>query len=269
MGLIPGGGLSRADSPAAARDAVPASHEVIELSSAFPGFRAAFVMRDVAAGRTVRHDPALAATRLSPCSTFKIPNSLIGLETGVIPDPSFVLPWDGKRREVEAWNRDHDLRSAIRDSVVWYYQELARRVGPRRMQRFVHAFGYGNQDTSGGVDRFWLGSTLRISADEQVEFLARLHRGELPGVSARSLAIVKEILVQDPPGPGLVYRGKTGSCSDPGAPPHGWWVGSVERDSRLVVFAALIEGDGASGRVCRPLAEKALVRLGVLPDVAR
>ena len=269
LGLIPRGGLSRADSPAAGRDAVPVSDEVIELSSAFPGFRAALVMSDVAAGRTVRYNPELAHTRVSPCSTFKIPNSLVGLETGVIPDASFTLRWDGKRRPVEAWNRDHDLRSAIRDSVVWYYQELARRVGPERMQRFLHAFRYGNEDTSGGVDRFWLGSTLRISADEQVEFLARLHRGELPNVSARSLAIVEEILVQDAPFPGVVYRGKTGSCNDPGGPDHGWWVGSVERDRRLVVFAALIEGEGASGRVCRPLAEKALVRLGVLPPASR
>ena len=238
--------------------------EVVDLTSAFPGFRATLVVRDVAEGRSVRHDPDLARERRAPCSTFKIPNSIIGLETGVISDASFVIPWDGKTRDIPAWNRDHDLRSAIRDSVVWYYQELARRVGEERMRHWVHALRYGNEDVSGGVDRFWLGSSLRISADEQVDFLARLHAGELPA-SARSVGIVKEILVQDD-APGIVYRGKTGSCQDPGAAvPHGWWVGSVERDGRLHVFAARIEGVGASGRVCRPLAEKALVRLGVLP----
>ena len=118
--------------------------------------------------------------------------------------------------------------------------------------------------SSGGIDRFWLGSSLRISPDEQVDFLGRLHAGGLP-VSPRTLAIVKEILVQDPPAPGLVYRGKTGLPGPGRAQPHGWWVGSVERDGRLNVFAALIEGPGASGRVCRPLAEKALAALGVLP----
>jgi beta-lactamase class D len=238
--------------------------EVVDLAAAFPGFRATFVLRDVAGRRTVRHEPALAARRAAPCSTFKIPNSIIGLETGVLADASSVLPWDGKARDVAAWNRDHDLRSAIRDSVVWYYQELARRVGEERMRGWLASLRYGNQDISGGIDRFWLGSTLRISPDEQVDFLARLHAGELP-VTARSVGIVEEILVQSGP-PGVVYRGKTGSCRDPGAAAaHGWWVGSVERDARLYVFAARIEGDGASGRACRPLAEKALVRLGVLP----
>ncbi len=190
----------------------------------------------------MRHGAAQAATRTSPCSTFKIPNSLIGLETGVIPDASFVLPWDGVRRSREGWNRDHDLRSAMKQSVVWYYQELARRVGPDRMQKWVSALRYGNEDISGGIDRFWLESSLRISPDEQVDFLGRLHAGELP-VSPRSIAIVKEILLQDAPGPGIVYRGKTGSCQDPGAPqPHGWWVGSVEKEGSLVLYVGSDRG---------------------------
>lgn len=236
-----------------------------DLGEHFPGFRSALVVRDVAGGSTVRHGAELSRERTSPCSTFKIPNSLVGLETGVIPDASFVLPWDGVRRPVPEWNHDHDLRSAIKYSVVWYYQELARRVGAERMQKWVSALRYGNEDTSGGLDRFWLGSSLRISPDEQVEFLARLHAGDLP-VSARSMAIVKDLLVQEPPGPGIVYRGKTGSCTDPGAKdPHGWWVGSVEKEGRLVLYAALIEGPGASGMVCRPMAEKALAALGILP----
>jgi beta-lactamase class D len=242
-----------------------AEDETRDLGALFPGFRAAFVLRDGAAGRTVRHDPALDRERTSPCSTFKIPNSIIGLETGVIPDASFTLPWDGVERPIPEWNRDHDLRSAIKYSVVWYYQELARRVGPERMQNWVSDLQYGNRDTSGGVDRFWLGSSLRISPDEEVDFLGRLDAGALPA-SARSIAIVKDILVQDPPGPSVVYRGKTGSCTDAGAAePHGWWVGSVEREGRVYEYAALIVGPRASGMVCRPMAEKALAALGVLP----
>ena len=208
--------------PAAAEDVAR------DLGEHFPAFRSALVLRDVAGGRTVRHDPVLARARRSPCSTFKIPNSLIGLETGVIPDASYVLKWDGVRRPYEEWNRDHDLRSAMKHSVVWYYQELARRVGPARTREWVEALRYGNQDVSGGI--------------------------------------VKDILAQEPPGPGIVYRGKTGSCQDPGAKdPHGWWVGSIEKEGRLYLYAARIEGPGASGRVCRPMAEKALAALGVLP----
>jgi len=247
--------------------AAPAAAEDVEqdLSPHFPGFRSALVLRDVTGDRTVRHNPPLARARAAPCSTFKIPDSLIGLETGVIADASFVLKWHGVRRSREEWNRDHDLRSAMKHSVVWYHQELARRVGPERMQEWVSALDYGNEDISGGIDRFWLGPSLRISPDEQVDFLARLHAGQL-AASARSIAIVKDILVQEPPGPGIVYRGKTGSCQDPGATdPHGWWVGSVEKEGRLFLYAALIEGPGASGPICRPMAEQALAALGVLP----
>jgi beta-lactamase class D len=99
--------------------AAPAGEDVSrDLGAYFPGFRSTLVVRDVAAGRTVRHGAPLAGQRTSPCSTFKIPNSIVGLETGVIPDASFVLPWDGVRRPREEWNRDHDLRSAMRSSVV-------------------------------------------------------------------------------------------------------------------------------------------------------
>lgn len=189
-----------------------------DLSGHFPGFRATVVARDVSAGTTVRHDPESAAPT-APCSTFEIPNSVIGLETGVLADASTLFRWDGQRREVAAWNRDHDLRSAIRDSVVWYYQELARRVGSERMRQWLGMLRYGNQDISGGLDHFWLGSSLRISPDEQVAFLERLLTERLP-VSPRTLAIVKEILVQEPPAPtaGLVYRGRTAELGGLPAP---------------------------------------------------
>ncbi len=126
----------------------PAEDAVQDLGAFFRGFRSTLVVRDVAAGRTVRHDPARGAARTSPCSTFKIPNSLIGLETRVIPDASFVLPWDGVLPPEEEWNCDHDLRSAMKQSVVWYYQELARRVG-----RALGAHGARLARVVGGVGR--------------------------------------------------------------------------------------------------------------------
>jgi len=241
------------------------SDDTRDLAHFFPGYTSALVVMDLSTGQATRHNPQMAGRAFSPCSTFKIPNSLVGLETGVIPGPDFVLAWDGTEYEIAAWNRDHDLRSAIASSVVWYYRELARRVGLERMQDYVARFGYGNQDLSGGVDRFWLGSTLRISADAQVAFLRRFEAGELP-VSPRSLGIVEEILLQ-PSAFGVVYRGKTGSCrNDDRSPDHGWWVGSVERAGRRHVFAGIIEGKGASGRVARPMVERALVELAVLPE---
>jgi len=222
--------------------------------SAFGPFRGSFVLFDVKTGRTERINEAQAAERLSPCSTFKILNSLIGLETGVIKDADFVIPWDHVTRSRAAWNQDHTLRSAIEASVVPYYQELARRVGPERMARSVRAVHYGNEDLSGGIDRFWLDSSLQISADEQVAFLTRLYRNDLP-FSRRSIEIVKEILPRLQGGGGAVLRGKTGSGVDEERHRSlGWFVGYVERGSDAAIFATNIKGteqEGADGPKAR------------------
>ena len=116
-----------------------------------------------------------------PASTFKIPNSLIALETGVVVDPDKdVFKWDGVVRSFEAWNRDHTLRSAIAASAVPVYQEIARRIGPERMQKYVDLLDYGNRNIGGGIDQFWLTGDLRIDPVEQVNFVDRLRRGALP-----------------------------------------------------------------------------------------
>jgi hypothetical protein len=92
-----------------------------------------------------------------PASTFKIPNSLIALETGVVGDPDKdIFKWDGVKRSIEAWNQDHTLRSAIAASAVPVYQEIARHIGAERMQKYVDLFEYGNRNIGGGIDQFWL-----------------------------------------------------------------------------------------------------------------
>src|SRR5688500_68250 len=93
------------------------------------GVPRAFVPLEPASGATTVLHEALAAARYTPFSTFKIPNTLAGLATGVIPDATFTLRWDGVERRIPDWNRDHDLASAMKHSVVWYYQEVARRIG--------------------------------------------------------------------------------------------------------------------------------------------
>jgi len=121
-----------------------------------------------------------------PASTFKIANSLIALETGVVGDPDKdVFKWDGVTRSFEAWNKDHTLRSAIAASAVPVYQEIARRIGQDRMQKYVDLLDYGNHNIGGGIDQFWLTGALRIDPVQQVDFVDRLRRRALP-VSKRS-----------------------------------------------------------------------------------
>src|SRR3982074_2875616 len=121
-----------------------------------------------------------------PASTFKIPNSIIALETGVVADPDKdVFKWDGVTRSIEAWNKDHTLRSAIAASAVPVYQEIARRIGAERMQKYVDQLDYGNRDIGGGIDQFWLTGNMRIDPVQQVDFVDRLRRGGLPGPKTR------------------------------------------------------------------------------------
>lgn len=215
--------------------------EVRDLSSFFKaeGFdTGCFVLYDQNEDRYIRYNPNRCGERFSPASTFKIPNSLIGLETGVIPDENFVLKWDGVKLRVPAWNQDQDLKAAIKNSTVWYYQELARRVGEERMKKFVTAFEYGNRDISGGIDQFWLSGSLRISADEQIAFLRKLAADKLP-VSQRTLDIVKNITVLEET-PEYTLHGKTGWAQSTDKD-LGWLVGWVEKDKNIYFYAMNIE----------------------------
>src|SRR4029079_15184813 len=93
--------------------------------------------------------------------------------------------WDGVKRGIEAWNKDHTLRSEIAVSAVPVYQEIARRIGQERMQKYVDLFDYGNRDIGGGIDQFWLTGNLRIDPVEQIDFVDRLRRGALPVAKGR------------------------------------------------------------------------------------
>lgn len=254
-------------SPVSATATASSSSEVkLELGTYFQGFEGAFVLYDLNSNQYIRYHPERCAERFIPASTFKIMNSLVGLETGVIPDENHVITWDGTPYDIPSWNQDHTLKTAIQNSVVWYYQELARRVGKEKMQHYVDAAGYGNQDISGQIDTFWLEGGLRISADEQVEFLKRLYQGELP-FSTRSVNIVKEILVLEK-AESYQLSGKTGSGQRI-APHVGWFVGYLETKGNVYFFATNIESsssDGlANGDAARKTSRSILQGLGLLP----
>lgn len=237
------------------------------------GYEGVFVALDPEAGALIVSDAALAERRFIPASTFKIPNSLIALETGVADSPAFTLEWDGVERGT-SWDRDHDMASAFAVSAVWYYQELARRIGGARMAEWVEAADYGNADISGGVDSFWLNGELRISPREQVEFLRRVHEGQSPFSPATVEAFLEGVMVVEPRA-GLELRAKTGwarsqDFADPSAAGFeghlGWFVGSrALAPGRQVYFATLIfSPDPAPESFAEDRVELTLALLGEL-----
>lgn len=244
-----------------------------DLSPLFKDTVGCFVLYDLKQNRYTRHNEARCRERFSPKSTFKIPNSLIGLETGVIGGADFVIPWDRAKYPDEGWTaepfthwkRDHDLRSAFKYSVLWYYREIAKRAGAQRMKEFVNKLEYGNRDTSGELERFWLNETLKISADEQLEFLKKLYAGKLP-VSRRSIDIVKEIMVQES-APDYKLSAKTGGGPRSAGVVIGWYVGYVEARGNVYFFAMNIDGPNylaiRDKRIA--LTRRVLAHLGVLP----
>ena len=238
-----------------------------DLSAAFGDTPGTMVVVDGRTGREARHDPERSRRRMTPFSTFKVANSLVALETGAVPGTDFRMRWDSIRdprtTPFAGWYRDHDMRSAMRGSVVWYYREVARRVGAERMRAQLERIGYGNADISGGIDRFWLDSSLRVSAEEQVNFLRRFHAGEL--FSPRTTRAVREMLVLEDSA-GYRLSGKTGGGTTDGRG-LGWLVGYVERGDDVYFFATNVDGRdyGAIADRRHEVTRAALRELGVLP----
>jgi beta-lactamase class D len=196
-----------------------------------------FVAYSVDAYTLITSDNDRSVEARLPASTYKIPNSLIALETGVVQDPDKdVFKWDGVKRSIETWNRDHTLRTAIAASAVPVYQEIARRIGQERMQKYVDLFEYGNRNIGGGIDQFWLTGDLRIDPVQQVDFVDRLRRGVLP-ISKRSQDLVRDILPVTQVGDAII-RAKSGLLgAERGQPSLGWMVGWAEKGEARAVFA--------------------------------
>ena len=196
-----------------------------------------FVLYDTHADKYVFYNKGQYEQTFSPASTFKICNSLIGLETGVIKDMHFVIQWDSVVRN-PVWDKDHDLKTAFANSTVWYYQEFARRVGEQRMKYWLDKTNYGNADTSGGIEQFWLTGGLRISPQQQIDFLKRLHDNQLP-FSKRSVDIVKDIMITKDT-LDYVIRAKTG-WGGHGKKDIGWYVGYLETNDNDYYFTNCVQ----------------------------
>jgi len=211
-----------------------------------------FLVYEEAAKTMHVFDAARARHAYLPASTFKIFNAMVAIDTGAVADEFETVPWDGQVRSIGGkpmaeWNRPNSLASGMRYSTVWFYKEMARRAGQQRMQAWIDKADYGNHDISGGIDQFWLGGGLRISAEQQVTFLRRLADGTLP-FSARAQEIARRITIFES-APGYELHAKTGwgtKAAQDNADPDkasdiGWYVGWVEHDGKRWFFAMNID----------------------------
>ncbi len=218
------------------------------------------LLADAATTRVLKRAGEQCGQRFTPASTFKIPLSLMGYDSGFLVDEHRpALPYrEGAPALDPSWKTTVDPTSWIHDSVVWYSQQITVWLGAERMQRYVSQFAYGNQDLAGnpgmndGLTQAWLSSSLRISPLEQLAFLEKVTAGKLP-VSARAYEMTSRLLYVGELPDGWTVRGKPGTgyqmLAD-GTPDLtrqvGWFVGWAAKGTRTVVFVYAV-GDEQAG----------------------
>jgi beta-lactamase class D len=218
--------------------------KVLQIEEFFNGKEGTMVLTNLKNNNTYVYNEKRSTQKLTPESTFKVPNALIGLQMNAVRDEYEVKRWDGVVREFETWNRDHTLASAMRESAIWFYQDMARDIGETAMQGYVAEMGYGNQDISGGIDSFWLDSSLKISALEQARFMKKLVNETLQ-FDEKHQKTVKRMMIQDEQD-SYTLHGKTGTrLSDAGL---GWYIGYVETKKETWVFAVNMNGSGTEAK---------------------
>ncbi len=223
-----------------------------------------FLLLDLKSNKLIEYKGISKDTMLIPASTFKIPNSLIGLETGVLKNEMSEFKWNGTTYQNQAWNKDQNLREAFQNSTVWYFQELARKIGEKHMKKYLAQFKYGNQNTGGGIDQFWLSGDLRISPLQQLEFLKSLWSEELK-LSKKTTRTMKKVFVVEKKGESTLYA-KTGWGFTDGND-IGWYMGVVENEKSNYLFVhALVSKDSRLpffGESRKAIARKILAESGV------
>lgn len=199
-----------------------------------------------------------------PASTFKIINSLIGLQTGIISSDSMVIPWDGVPRRAE-WDKDLNMHQAFRASAVPYYQEVARRIGRDTMQHWLDTLQYGAGKNKtpykiSKIDSFWLDNSLKITADQNLGIVKKLYFNELPFFKMYQEKVKRAMLFEDNANYKLSY--KTGWATTDKNHALGWITGWVVENNHPYFFVLNVESANHNY-------DMSTVRLKILKDILK
>ncbi len=212
-----------------------------EIRSYFDNIPGCFVLYDLNNNSYFYWDIERCQMQFTPLSTFKIVNTIIGIETGAINNQNSVIKWNEERDPEQDfwanlnWDKDHTLESAFDNSVVWFYQELARRIGEYDLNKYIELFSYGNQMITGKIDEFWLNGSLKISAQQQVNFLRKFYTNKFD-LTDKTMYISKKVFLQEETDD-YKFSYKTGGGDIGNNHFIGWIVGYVERDDNVYFFA--------------------------------
>ncbi len=218
----------------------------VDFSQYFGEYEGSFVLYDLEADAWSIYHMDQAAFRSSPDSTYKIYDALFGLEAGIITPENSSIAWNRANYPFESWNKDQDLNTAMKFSVNWYFQAIDRQLGASLIKDYIQKTEYGNQNLDADISSYWIESTLKISAIEQVQLLTKLFTNDF-GFAPENIDAVKNSLLLSSSADGSFY-GKTGTGCVNGHDVNGWFVGCVESYGHSYFFAANIKSsDHATG----------------------
>lgn len=222
------------------------------------------VVKELTSGQLWLHNLERAQTPYSPASSFKVLNSLIAMQQGLVNDPTATLfTWDKQPKRFRAWNQDHSLATAFKVSCVWCYQQIAAQVGESVYDSTLAEVGYGKLAQPYALTQFWLDGSLTISALGQIEFLEKLYRRQLP-FEARHFDTLQQVMLIEQTDAYRLY-GKTGWTGLENIKPAGWFVGYVEQAQQVWLFATNLDlKDGDDLKLRQKITKEGLVALGAL-----
>ena len=234
----------------------------IDLNALFRENSGSFVLYDDTENKWQIYNKKQALTRITPVSTYKIYSALFGLEAGIITPERSLLPWDGQHYMYEQWNSDQTLESAMENSVTWYFQAIEQQADLPDIKRFIKKTGYGNENISEDISSYWIDSSLKISAVEQIEMLEKFYYNRFD-FAPENISAVKNSIRLYSTDRGTVY-GKTGTGEINGENTLGWFIGYIETDGHIYFFATNIHNEGqATGPAAAELTFSILSELNI------
>ena len=233
-----------------------------DLSSFFNGYKGSFVLYDLQKDQYNIYNKDKSTLRVSPNSTYKIYSALFALESNVITRNDNIMKWNGKLYPYQNWNQDQNLNTALKNSVTWYFQNLDKKIQMKNIESYLDRLHYGNQDVSGGIEDFWLESSLKISPIEQVQILKDFYTNQFE-FDDKNIQFVKDAMKLETKERATLY-GKTGTGTINGKNVNGWFIGYVETENNRYFFATNIENDHhASGRLAAKITKNILHDKGI------
>ena len=203
-----------------------------------------------------------ALTRISPVSTYKIYSALFCLESGIISPSQSFIPWNKQHYIYDMWNNGQTLKSAMQNSVTWYFQDIDKQAGLSVIRDYIKKTGYGNQTTSDNLSSYWADSSLKISPVEQVEMLKKFYYNQF-GFSLENINTVKNSIRIASSGSTVLY-GKTGTGETDNGNKSGWFIGYIEKNGKPWFFATNIQDKGiATGAAATDITFSILSGMGL------